>query len=348
MKVAQLQNMIFDEDHRRMFLGAHGWNIDKPVGRDSSIRRYFRVSKNDQTAILMETVPDHSPHVTPGHSLGDFIRIAEWMNAIGLKVPEIYEQDLNNGYLLLEDLGDVCFRDALDAGENAQTLYTIAKDTLAHIAAQDCPLNLPAYYESHVHRRHRRVVDWFVPLARSRRNETGLIETYKNLWQEIETTLPPCPQSFLHIDFHAQNLMWLPKEQGIKRCGILDFQGAMIGPLLYDLANLLEDARRDVPANVKETLLAPLGETEKAWFRILATQFHCRVIGQFIKQAALDENPSYLKHIPRLQNYLYSAMKDPLLQPLKQFFDDLGIDFSAPADLNSIPALHVLVAPDAQ
>ncbi len=329
-----------------MFLNTHGWTIDQPVGRDSSIRRYFRVFKGNQTAILMETVPDSSPHATPGHSLADFLRIAGWVHGLGLKVPEIYEQDLENGYLLLEDLGDVCFRDALDGGQDAQALYGAAKDVLDHIAAQGCALELPNYYDSHVHRRHRRIVDWFVPLTRRQRNDDGLVDAYKAVWQDIENSLPPCKQGFLHIDFHTQNLMWLPQEQGIKQCGVLDFQGAMIGPQLYDLANLLEDARRDVPQGVKAALLSSLDETEKAWFRILATQFHCRVIGQFLKQAAVDDNPTYLKHVPRLQNYLHSAMDDPLLKPLKQFFDDLDIDFSTPYAFNAADA-EQYVRPDA-
>ncbi len=347
MNVMQLQNILFDEDHRQMFLNTHGWNIDAPVGRDSSIRRYFRVSKNAQTAILMETVPDGSPHATPGHSLGDFIRIAGWMKDTGLNVPEIYEQDLENGYLLLEDLGDVCFRDAIDAGANAGELYGTAKEVLDMVAAADCPLELPAYYESHVHRRHRRVVDWFVPLMRRQHNEESLVETYRAVWEGIEQSLPPCPQGFLHIDFHAQNLMWLPENEGAGRCGILDFQGAMIGPKLYDLTNLLEDARRDVPADVKEELLSALDDGERAWFRVLATQFHCRVIGQFIKQAAVDGNPSYLKHIPRLQDYLANGLKDPVLEPLKQFFDDLNVDFSSAWDLNAAEA-ELYVRDDAQ
>ena len=304
--------MVFDTDHRQTFLDAHGWTLENPISRDSSIRRYFRVSKGDQLAVLMETVPDNSPYATPGHSIGDFIRISSWMYDAGLKVPQIYEADLEQGYLLLEDLGDTCFRDALDNGQlDAKTLYGLAQDVLNHIALSDCPLELPQYYDSHVHARHRRVIDWFVPLNTGRSNEDGLVEEYLKVWNEIEQSLPPCPSGFIHVDFHAQNLMWMPQEDGIKQCGVLDFQGAMHGPLLYDLANLLEDARRDIPPEVKNECLKGLSENQRAWFRILATQFHCRVIGQFIKMAIADENPMYLKHIPRLQMYLASAMQSP-------------------------------------
>jgi len=343
-----LQNLLFDEDHRQMFLKKHGWEIMHSVGQDSSIRRYFRVSKGSQNAILMETVPDGSTHATPGHSLDDFIRIASWLRDIGLKAPEIYEQDLKNGYLLLEDLGDLCFRDALDSGEDASMLYGLARDILDHIAAQNCSLDLPDYYDAHVHRRHRRIVDWFIPLMRGTPNEEGLVEEYLTVWRGIESSAPPVRQGFLHIDFHAQNLMWLPSETGLKRCGILDFQGAMLGPRPYDLGNILEDARRDVPAEVKSHILDQLSEDERIWFRILATQFHCRVIGQFIKQAVIDENPAYLKHVPRLQNYLANGPKDPILTPLARWFTQQRIDFSSAASLENLEILRPLIAEDAQ
>lgn len=347
VNVAQLHDTLFDEDHRQMFLNKHGWTIDKPVGRDSSIRRYFRVTKNGQSAILMETVPDGSEHATPGHSLMDFIVIDGWLDETGLKVPEIYEQDLENGYLLLEDLGDQCFRDAVRSGEDVTKLYEIGSGVLEHLSLQDCPLNLPNYYDSHVHKRHRRVIDWYVPLKCQKQNDDGLTQAYYAAWEEIERYLPLCPQGFVHVDFHAQNLMWLPHEQGLKRCGILDFQGAMIGPQPYDLANLLEDARNDIPDEIKDKALASLDDASRAWFRVLATQFHCRVIGQFIKQAVVDENPQYLHHIPRLENYIDQGLQDPVLKPLKEFFAGQGINFSENADLDKLDELKLLVRPDA-
>ena len=84
MNINALQSQIFDEDHLTMFLEHSGWVKGKPVGQDSSIRRYFRVSKGKEKAILMETVPDHSPHATPGHRISDFVKISNWLNEIGL------------------------------------------------------------------------------------------------------------------------------------------------------------------------------------------------------------------------------------------------------------------------
>ena len=341
----------FDENIRDAFLNKHGWAIVNTVGQDSSIRRYFRLRKGEKTAILMETVPDSSPHATPGHSLSAFLTISKWLNEHGANAPDIYEVDEENGLVILEDFGGMCFKYAAQSGNDASLLYQIASETLEHIAAQPCDLDLPHYYDSHVHARHRRIIDWYVPLVKGRANSDGVVTEYKSIWSEIEEQLPPCPQSLIHVDYHAENLMWLPQEIGIKRCGILDFQGAMIGPAPYDLANLLEDARTDVPPEMKEQILSAANEDFRNWFRILATQFHCRVIGQFIKMAVTEDAKQYLTHIPRLESYLREGLNDPILKPLKSFFDDQkidfsGLDFSGYQDFNS-DAVRALIRSDA-
>lgn len=331
-----------------MFLEHSGWVKGRPVGQDSSIRRYFRVSKGKEKAILMETVPDHSPYATPGHRISDFVKISNWLNEIGLNAPEIYDIDEENGYLLLEDFGDTNFKKIMHGAEKSKAAYVLAARVLEHLSTQDCPLELPNYYDSHVHKRHRRVVDWYLPLVRDQKNKEGLIEEYRAVWEEIEQSLPAQRQGFLHIDFHAENLMWVPDETGLKRCGILDFQGAMIGPAPYDLANLLEDARNDVPENIRARILSRFDEELLAWYRILGTQFHCRVIGQFIKQAAIDENTSYLPHIGRLQNYLKVGLRSPVLAPLKTWFDEQGVNFEEEIDFSRLNGLRDLVDPSAQ
>lgn len=305
------------------FLQKQGYTLIKPLKQDASTRRYFRVEKNAHTAILMQEIPD-SP------DMKSFIEIAGWLRAIGLKAPEIYETALDEGFMLLEDLGDIVFKKAQDQS----TLYPLAANVLDHIATQNCPLNLPSYHESSIHKGHRRIIDWYLPLARGAKNEDGMIEEYQSVWKSIEENLPPCPQAFVHVDYHAENLMWLPEEEGLKRCGILDFQSAMIGPAPYDLANLLEDARTDVPIDLQQQILARYDEAFRLHYRVLATQFHCRVIGQFIKMALLNDNTNYLQHIPRLEGYLRKALNEPVLAPLKAFFESLKLDFSKPYAFN--------------
>lgn len=296
------------------------------VGEDASTRRYVRVSKGNRSAIFMEVYAE-----TPGHRLMDFIRIGTWMREIGLHTPEIYEADEQAGHLLLEDFGDISLKTATQNGTSPSNLYKQATEILDFLNKQDCPLDLPHYHESLIHHGHCKIIDWYIPTVRGDKNPDNLIETYLSVWSEIENALPPCPNSFLHIDFHAENLMWL--SPGI---GILDFQGAMIGPAPYDWGNLLEDPRHEISNDLRQNLLSDKDDLFLAWYRILTTQFHCRVIGQYIKLAYTQNKPRYLNFVPLTEKYIASALKDPLLSPLKRFFSEIDLDFTRQNDLNSL------------
>ncbi len=345
----------------RAFLARCGWEeaVKSAVGSDSAQRRYFRLRRADgATAILMESIPDGNSLSTPGHRQSDFMRIGAWLRETGLNVPGVYESDTKEGFLLIEDFGDISFKTALAQGENPGGIYHLAGEVLAHLrksARTAAALNLPDYYQSHVHKARRRVIDWYMPVVLGCRNEDGLAEEYLSVWERIEKTLPACPQGFLHIDYHVDNLMWLPAREGLMRCGILDFQGAMTGPQPYDLANLLEDARIDVAPGVRETTLdfycrdmtAAERESFRLWYRVLATQFHCRVIGQFIRLALHDGKSGYLQFLPRLARYLEAGLADPLLAPLRSWFALHRLDFAKVPTAAEVSLAGVHIRPDA-
>lgn len=344
---------------REAFLVRTGWSAANisAVGEDSAFRRYFRLqATNGHTAILMEAVPDGSAYVTPGHNMKDFIRISEYLRGLGLRAPDIFEVDSEEGYMLLEDFGSTSFKMALDAGHDRTELYALATDVLKflHQNAKAGDIVLPEYYASHVHTGRRRLVDWFMPVQKGVPNRDGLAEEYLAVWDSIEKSLPPVPQGFLHIDYHFENLMWMPDKADKDRCGILDFQGAMTGPVPYDLANLLEDARVDVPADLRQAMLdrfcegmdAVAEQNFRNWYRVLATQFHCRVLGQFIRLAVRDGKPRYLQHLPRVAGYINEGLKDPVLAPLKSWLDNHGVSFDKVPDID--PAkVRPFIRPDA-
>lgn len=300
------------------FLNKYGYTLIQPIAQDGSSRSYARVAKGSHSAILM-----HAPENTPGHQIVDFIRIAEWLNSIGLNAPDIYEAE--GLYLLLEDFGDTSFKQAIEQGTDVSQLYELAHEVLTTLSMAECPLALPDYYESNVHKKRRWIIDYYLPTQREVDDVEAVAQEYLNVWEGVERSLPPCPQGFLHIDFHVENLMWLPDQAGLKRCGILDFQGGMIGPKPYDLGNLLEDMRFDVPAEIRAQILSHYDEEFRAWYRVLATQFHCRLMGQIIWWDQEQGKPRYRQYLPRLQNYLVEALKDPLLQPLDEFFRKINL-----------------------
>lgn len=314
---------------------ARGWSVIKRLGEDGSTRRYTRIEKNGVSAILMECAGD-----TPGHKISDFVRIGNWLRSVGLSAPEIY--DGGEDHLILEDFGDISFKEALQT-EPPEELYALAADVLEHLRAQECDLVLPDYFKSHVHKGHRRVVDWYMPLAHRKQNGEGVAESYLAAWAEVEESLPAPDMGFLHIDFHVENLMWMPGRDGVKRCGILDFQGAMRGPAAYDLGNLLEDARADVPEFIRDVILKSCDEDFRKWYRVLTTQFHCRLMGQFLKMAA-NGKPGYLKCLPRVAAHLQRALEDPLLKPVEDWFDAHDVTF---AQVPEVKDVEKYVRPDA-
>jgi aminoglycoside/choline kinase family phosphotransferase len=143
----------------------------------------------------------------------------------------------------------------------------------------------------------------------------------------LETTLVPVatgPLCFVHRDFFAGNLIWLPGRPGISRVGVLDFQGAALGHPAYDLASLLQDARRDIPPDTAESTIAHYltarPELEPAAFRAAyaacAAQRHLRVAGQWVRLARRDNRPAYLAHGPRTWRLLERAVREPAAAPL--------------------------------
>lgn len=319
------------------------YEILASVGSDGSNRKYSRVRFGEKTAILMKSAPDGSSGATPGHGIADYVRISEWLRAAGLKAPEIYEADPCAGFMLIEDFGDLTFRRAMEnAPECREDLYNLATDVLGAFSGHEPIPNLPRYYESHVHKGRRRIVDWFIPMQNRVMIRDGMVEDYLAVWNSIEKGLPSAPTGFVHIDYHIDNLMVLPQERGLRRCGILDFQGAMLGPLPYDLVNLLEDVRTEVPVSVQDRVMNRYCATldpEKAalfrtWYRILGTQFHCRIVGQFIKMALRGGKPRYLDCLPRALDLLKKGLDAPILSPLRQWFAENGIDLTRPPDVN--------------
>jgi len=345
------------KDLRTAFLAKHklaGISL-APVGEDCAFRRYFRLKDKDHSLILMESMTADSAMATPGHNLSDFIRIGSWLRGQGLHTPEIYEVDEKQGYVLMEDFGDLSFRKAMDGTVKREQLYDLGADVLIALSKVDASgLRLPNYYDSHVHKGRRRVVDWYMPAVTGRANGDGLAEDYLTVWDSIEKKLPSCPQGFLHIDYHLENLMWLADRQGLQRCGLLDFQGAMTGPVPYDLLNLLEDARMDIPDSIRKSALerfckgmtADEKKSFLSWYRVLATQFHCRVIGQFVRLAVRDGKTRYLQHLPRLADYIRRGLEDPLLAPLAQWFGEQNMSFEKSPAIDPA-ALRRLIRSDA-
>lgn len=344
---------------RTEFLRTVGWAgaHETPISGDWSQRHFFRVERKGKTAVLIQSVPDDDPRATPGHKLKDFIRISEYLIGLGISAPEVYAQDLAHGILLVEDFGSQDL--SILVGQNPaveRDMYLLATSALKYLyrKTEFTAIELPDYYASHIHKGHQRVVDWYMPAMRHQKNSDDLVNDYLKVWKQIERGLPQAKRRFIHGDYHPGNLMWLPERQSYKQAGFLDFQQAMMGPAPYDLVNLLEDARREVPIKIRQECLASYTKGMQAedrenflgWYPVLATQFHCRVIGQAIRLAIRDNKPRLLSIIPVLRRHMLRDLSHPQMKPLKDWFSAQGIDFSASTPIN-IEKITPFIRPDA-
>jgi aminoglycoside/choline kinase family phosphotransferase len=329
----------------RGFLSKAGWDGAAPVmlAGDASFRRYYRLTEAGRRAVLpsQAILMDAPP---PMEDVGPYIAVAELLRDLGLSAPEIYAEDRERGFLLIEDFGDESYTRLLARGADERALYALAVDTLASlhraVAERGRPA-LPSYDEARLLDEAALLADWYAPGMLGRELPEAARDEYLGCWRRI---LPlaalPAPTLVLR-DYHVDNLMLLPERAGVRACGLLDFQDAVCGPASYDLVSLLEDARRDVPDDLRAAMtgryLALFPELDHAVFArsaaILAAQRNCKIIGIFTRLWRRDGKPAYLAHIPRVWRLLEGDLaREPALRPIADW-----LDRHLPRDLRRAP-----------
>jgi aminoglycoside/choline kinase family phosphotransferase len=317
------------------------------------------VKRNGHTAMLMDQpqsaeAPACPPSATPperqalgynatarlaGADCGRFIAAAEFLRRRGLAAPEIYAGDIDRGFVLLEDLGDDLYADVLGNGADETLLYETAIDAVALMHAEPAPQQLsPAarLYEYDLAACLAEIdlmTEWFMPFALGRRASDDEIAEHRALWRNALDRVHAAAPVFVHRDYHAQNLFWLPHRSGMARVGMIDFQDALAGNTSYDVVSLLEDARRDVApelaATMKARYLAAMRsrghqidpESWMAQAAVTAAQRNAKIAGIFARLANRDGKPRYLAHLPRVWRYLEADLEHPVLSELKIWYD---------------------------
>ena len=331
-----------DRDRQlRGFLAANGWEDARriPLADDASFRRYERIISDGRRAVLMDAPPDKED-VRP------FVHIARHLRTLGYSAPQIYAEDDDLGALLLEDLGDDTFTRMLANGGDERMLYEAAVDLLTdlhrHHIAVAVPNGLAPYDAKELLREAMLLPEWYLRAMRGRAAETAIVKQYAEAWRSLVPVTEAVAQTLVLRDFHVDNLIWLPDRNRVARCGVLDFQDALVGPAPYDLMSLLEDARRDIApslvADMKRRYFAALphfaGREFDAAYAVLAAQRHCKVIGIFTRLAQRDGKYDYLIHIPRVWRLLEAACRHPVLAPVSAWLDQ-----HIPAPSRGIPRI---------
>lgn len=327
---------------REEFLQAIGWqNVTMDAMQaDASFRRYYRLQGAPTPTLLMQDPPDRPP-VPPYVMVEPFIAIAEHLRGLGLRAPEILYKDLENGLLVLEDFGDDTYTQLFNKGLDPKPLYEMAIDVLVHLHKHPArnDVDLKPYSDQVLVDEAMLLLDWYYPALTGKKPTDELKKSFGDVWRGLFKDLPQDQLSLVLRDYHVDNLMLTKDGEGIGRCGLLDFQDALLGQFSYDVMSLLEDARRDVPTELKQHLydryVNAMGpDFDKQGFdysfRVLAAQRHAKVLGIFVRLFERDGKDRYLQFIPHVHKLFMQSVNDPALAPLKKWFADNQIDIALP------------------
>jgi aminoglycoside/choline kinase family phosphotransferase len=304
------------------FLARNGWGNAKKshLAGDASNRSYTRLLQfgSNQTAILMDAPPDHGETVEP------FIRITNHLNLTNLSAPNIFAKDEQNGFLLLEDFGDDLFATLIKANPELElVLYGAAVDVLIQMHQSQPPDGLLDYSPAVMANYISPVFDWYhsVISENTACDHTGI----STVLETVLTTHCSNRRVLALRDYHAENLLWLPDRDGIKRVGLLDYQDAVTAHPAYDLVSLLEDARRNVPTIIQESMIkryVTATQDDEEGFRIAyhaqGAQRNLRILGVFARLCLVAGKADYIDLIPRVWAHLMNDLSHPALSTLRE------------------------------
>lgn len=302
----------------RAFLANTDWRTAhrQNVAGDASSRRYDRLTRsNGSTAILMDAPPDKGEDVRPFCAIADFLRGA------GLSTPEIFARDDENGFLILEDFGNDRFADIIpDIPHLERPLYEAATDVLSHIHSVDAP-DLEPFGNAMMAEVIDLAFSWYA-MGAGADWQAPMAEVQAILPDILATHVAP-PSVFMHRDYHAENMLWLPDREGVARVGLIDFQDAKLAHPAYDLVSMLQDARRDVPEDIERTMIARYvtnsgtdADAFSAAYHVLGAQRNLRILGVFARLCMHFGKAHYVEFIPRVYGLLMRDLEHPALAPI--------------------------------
>ncbi|WP_407304186.1 aminoglycoside phosphotransferase family protein [Acinetobacter sp.] len=288
---------------------------------DASFRRYARIKLNNKTFMLMDAPPEKEDCVP-------FVTIDQFFDTQGVRVPHIIAKDLQHGFLLLEDFGDVLLSTLLN-DDTVDAYYMQSFKQLIELQAIEGTENFPEYSYEKLISEMELLTDWMLPSLQIQptQDEQALI---KRTFAILANAALAQPQVIVHRDFHSRNLM---KIEGETDLGVIDFQDAVIGADTYDLISITRDAYVQWNADRVYTwfkvfydLLPEAAKQDRdfAQFKrdadFMAIQRHIKILGIFVRLFERDGKTGYLKDLPRVMWYLLEESKDYVeLQPFMQF-----------------------------
>lgn len=316
---------------------------------DASLRSFETVTTREETAVLMrwpfqgDAVPEAvRAYMQTVHLAQDsraVVAINSELRRRGFLAPEIYAADLEGGFILSQDLGrETIVRDGRPDPER----YRVATGLLAEMHGQTWPTSVqlddgnvhsvPVYSRAALVAETALFLDWYVPHVCGQDADETMRREFEDLWRTALESIAGAETGWVLRDYHSPNLLWQEGATGWNRIGLIDLQDTVTGPVAYDVASLLLDARVDVPRDLERALfetyvLAREKQSsgfdklsfEKA-YGVMGAQRVSKILGIFVRLARRDGKPAYLSHLPRMLGYLDRVLDRPGLSDLKDWY----------------------------
>jgi aminoglycoside/choline kinase family phosphotransferase len=312
-----------------------------------------RLLMNSPPLVLGPVVRDNKAYAEIAHtaqSVAAFVAIDNALKQGGVSVPEIFAADLSRGFLLIEHLGSGSFLDG--EGRPVAERYAAAARLLAAMHRRSWPRRLeaapginhdvPPFDRDALLIEAELLIDWYFPYVSGRPADEAVRNGFRQAWNRLLDRIEGGEETLVLRDLHSPNIIWREGRQGHARLGIIDFQDALIGSPAYDLASLAMDARVDMLPDIERATVDAYvaarhaaGPFDEAILRqsyaIMAAQRNSKILGIFVRLDKRDGKPAYLRHLPRIRNYLARALAHPALGELRDLYRQTGLIGEDPA-----------------
>ena len=337
----------------RTYLNDHGHSQSRRqfLTGDASTRTYETVHHNDGSHVILMNAPAQpdGPPIRDGKPYSKIANLAEDMSAFagmaylleeqGFRVPKIFELNLDQGILLIEDLGSGVIID--DTRTPIVDRYTASIETLAALHDKkwrnEVALpngqnhEVPPFDKQAMSIEVELLIDWYFEWKTGRKSSQDERAEFLEIWSDLIDLAQAGEKCLVLRDYHSPNIIWIDEAEGTDRTGLIDFQDGLIGPTAYDVASLAQDARVDVSANLESELLdhycklrAPFDEEGfRSTYAIMSAQRVTKVLGIFVRLSKRDGKDAYLNHMPRMEDYLKRSLAHPTLARYREWIEPL-------------------------
>ena len=296
------------------------------IKNDASFRKYYRIK--NKNLIVMDAPPEK------GESIEQFRTVADIIHTFNLSAPQIISFDTKYGFMLLEDFGQTSFSNILNK-DNESELYKKAVEVLIEINRQSKSKEkelskLKSYSIDFLVNESLLFIDWYLEKRKGEMVSNDQKKEFIQILSDFYNNIKPQSSTLVLRDYHVDNLFYLNNQKSLRRVGLIDFQDAVIGSPLYDLASLLEDVRRPLRRNLQKKLLEIYikaisinGQDAEREMRFFSIQRNLKILGIFCRLSIRDKKDGYLKYLPNAVKLLRKNLQDPffinLVNWLKQF-----------------------------